>query len=162
MKLIKRDLMRLNNAISAIEGRKFTVRFSYFIAKNKIQLKEDIAIFEKLRAVNDEFKLYDTERAKLALEHADRNPNGSPKIDNQEFLITIKAGAFQEAMAKLKEEYAEVIEQRNEQLKDFEEILQEDIEYSGATIDYKDIPDDIEPVVVEVLLSAGLINEEEK
>lgn len=162
MKLIKRDLMRLNNAISAIEGRKFTVKFSYFLAKNKIQLKEDIVLLENLRGVNDEFKEYDAERAKLALKHADRNPDGSPKIDNQQFVITVQADQFQEAMAQLKEEYHEVIEQRNEQLSDFEEILKEDVEYSGATIDYKDIPDDIEPVVVEVLLSAGLINEEER
>lgn len=153
--------MRLSNAISAIEGRKFSVRFSYFLAKNKIQLKDEIAALNELKMPSDDFKAYDTQRAKLALDHADRNPDGSPKIDNQEFLITIKAGLFQEAVAKLKEEYNEVLEQRQEQLRDFEEILKEDVEYNGATIDYKDIPDDIEPVVIEVLLSAGLINEKD-
>jgi hypothetical protein len=159
MKLIKRDLMRLNNAISAIEGRKFSVVFSYFLAKNKIQLKDEISILDQLKMPSDEFKEYDGERAKLALKYADRNPDGSPKIDNQEFLITIKAGPFQEAIAKLKEDYEEVIQERNQQLKDFEEILEEDAEYDGATIAYKDIPDVIEPVVIEVLLLAGLIKE---
>jgi hypothetical protein len=159
MKLKKRDLMRLNNAISAIEGRKFSVKFSYFLAKNKIQLKEDISILEQLRLPSDEFKQYDADRAKLALDHADRNSDGSPKIDNQQFVITIQAGEFQESVSKLKEKYNEVIEQRNEQLKDFEEILEEKTTYSGATIDYKDIPDDIEPVVIEVLILAGLIND---
>jgi len=159
MKLIKRDLLRLNNAISAIEGRKFSVRFSYLLAKNKIQLKDEISALNELKMASDDFKEYDSERAKLALKHADRNPDGSPKIDNQEFLITIKAGAFQEAIAKLKEDFEEAIIERNEQLKDFEEILNEETTYDGATIDYKDIPDDIEPVVIEVLLLAGLINE---
>ena len=162
MKLKKRDLMRLNNAISAIEGRKFSVRFSYFLAKNKIQLKDEISTLDQLRMPSGEFKEYDNERAKLALKYADRNNDGSPKIDNQEFLITIKAGPFQEAVSKLKEDFEEVIKERNEQLKDFEEILEEETTYDGATIDYKDIPDDIEPVVIEVLLSADLINEQEK
>ena len=159
MKLIKRDLMRLSNAIAAIEGRKFSVKFSYFLAKNKIQLKEEIELLEKIKEVSEEYKEYDNKRAKLALEHADRNPDDSPKIDNQEFLITILAGKFQEAVSKLKEDYEEVIEQRNQQMRDFEELLKETTTYSGAKIDIKDIPDDIEPVVIEVLLLAGLVNE---
>jgi outer membrane protein OmpA-like peptidoglycan-associated protein len=162
MKLKKRDLMRLNNAITAIEGRKFSVKFSYFLAKNKIQLKDEISMLDQLRMPSDEFKEYDSERAKLALKYADRNPDGSPKIDNQEFLITIQAGKFQEGVSKLKEKYNEVIEQHNQQLKEFEEILDEEAIYDGATVGYKDIPDDIEPVIIEVLLSAALINEEEK
>lgn len=160
MKLKKRDLMRLNNAISAIEGRPFNRKFSYFLAQHKIQLKDEILMLEKVRETPEEFKEYDTKRANLAKEYSDKNPNGTPKIENQEFVITIQQDAFQEALADLREECKEIIENRKQQLKDFDDILTKETEYNGAKIDLEDIPDNIEPVVIEVLLSAGLVDKE--
>lgn len=160
MKLIKRDLLRLNNAISAIEGKPFNRKFSYFLAQHKLQLKNEISMIEEVRKMSDEFKEYDDKRAQLAKEHSDKNPDGSPKIENQQFVITLKYDTFQEELANLREEHKKVIEDREEQLKDFDDILNKETEYDGAKIDLEDIPDNIEPVVIEVLLSAGLVDEE--
>jgi len=160
MKLKKRDLLRLNNAIAAIEGRSYSRKFGYFIAKTKLEIKDEVLIMQEFKAPSESFKAYDTKRSELARDHADRNSDGSPKIQNQEFLITVKMDQFQEALANLKEEYKEVIEEREQQIKEFEEILDEETKFDGTKIDLKDIPDDIEPVVIEVLLSAGLISED--
>jgi len=69
MKVKKRDLLRLHNAIHALEGKVFNVKFSYFIAKNKVAMRDEITALEEARKVSDEYKKYDTERATLAQQY---------------------------------------------------------------------------------------------
>ncbi len=77
MKIKKRDLLNLYNAISELEGRPFSVKFSYFIAKNKVAMRDEISALDIAKRATDEFKSYDGERAKLAQKFADKNEDGS-------------------------------------------------------------------------------------
>ena len=158
----KRDLLRLNNAIVAIENRKFTATFSLFLATNKIKVKEVVEILQKLKEPSEEYKNYDGERVKLAKDHADKNADGTAKIDNQNFIIKDQVDAFKIALDKLREKYRDIIKDQEQQSKDFEEILDEEVKYDGRKIKVEDIPDDIEPAVIEVLLIANLIDNQEQ
>jgi len=65
MKMTKRDLLRLHNGISMLEGRQFSVKFSYFIAKNKVAMRDEIGALEEARKVSEEFKMFDNERTRM-------------------------------------------------------------------------------------------------
>lgn len=155
-----RDLLNLQNTLKSIEGRKATVKFSYFVAKNKILLKKEFDILESIRKPDQKFIEYDTKRAELAHKYADKLENGEPRIENGNFIITENLVLFKEDLMKLKAEYKDVISEYEKQIKDFDELLDKDVQFEGVKIDMKDIPKEIEPNVLEVLMSSGLLIEQ--
>jgi len=161
MKVKKRDLLRLHNAIHALEGKVFNVKFSYFIAKNKVAMRDEITALEEARKVSDEYKKYDTERATLAQQYSDKNEDGSAKIQGNSFVITTNAELFQEDLEGLRVKYKDAIEEYETMMKDFEELLNQEVEYDGTKVDLKDVPQTIEPAILETFILADLIIDEE-
>ena len=156
----KRDLISLNSALVALEGRQFTVKFSYFMAKNKVMIKDEFAALDEVRKPSPEYIAFDTKRAEMAMEFADKDDDGKPKIENNNFIITQKVEEFRKALDELKATNAKVIETYEKQVKDFEELLDEDIDFRGPKIDLKDIPPTIEPSFLEVLITSNLLIED--
>lgn len=162
MKVKKGDLLQLWYILEGMKHQKQAVKFSYFVAKNKLLIKAEIDALNEVQEVPETFQLYDRKRAELAAEMADKLPEtGEAKTENGQYIITEKKEEFDEALAKLKETYAEVIEQRKAQIEAFKELLDEEVEFKGHKIKFGDIPGTIEPTVMEVLLIAGLIFEDE-
>ncbi len=153
----KRDLLSLHNALKLIEGRQFAVKFSYFMAKNKVLLNNEISALDEVRKPADEFVKFDTARAELAHKYADRDEKGQPKIENNNFIIIEKVDEFKQLLDDLKDSNKKVIEAHDLKMKDFAEILDQDADFTGPKIDLKDIPQNIEPVFLEVLITADLI-----
>lgn len=162
MKLTRRELVKLYNGLVSLEGRQFSVKFSYFIAKNKVALKDEMAAIEEVRQASDEFRQYDLERARMAQEYSDRNEDGSAKIHDNSFVITAKADEFQEKLAELRVQYKDAIEKHESKMKELDELLKGEVDFNGTKIDFKDIPQTIEPTLMEVLIVADLIVEDEE
>jgi len=158
----KRDLLKLNGALTSIEGRPFSVKFSYFIAKNKVMIKNEFNILEEIRKPSEKYMEYDRKRAELASELADRDDKGQPKIENNNFVIIENFDKFKEMLESMKKTYSKAIKEQEQKMKDFEALLNENIDYCGPKIDFKDIPETIEPSVLEVLITTDLIIEEPK
>jgi len=157
----KRDLLNLHNALSIIEGRQFTVKFSYFVAKNKVLLKSEFTALDEARKPSDEFTAFNTKRGELAQKMADKDDKGQPKIENNNFIIIEKIDEFNKALEKLRKKNEEVIEKQENKMKDFDSLLNENAEFQGTKIDLDDIPDNIEPFILEVLITTELIVESE-
>jgi seryl-tRNA synthetase len=158
----KRDLLSLYNALTMVEGRQFSVKFSYFIAKNKVLLKNEITALEEARKPDPKFVEFDTKRATMAHDMADKDEKGQAKVENNNFIIIEKVNEFKKALDELKEKNSKVIKDQEQSIKDFEDILDEDVEYKGPKIDFKDIPTGIEAVILEALIVADLIIEEQQ
>ena len=158
----KRDLISLYNALTMIEGRPFSVKFSYFVAKNKVLLKSEFTALEEARKPDPKFVEFDTERAKMAHDMADKDENGQSKVENNNFIIVERVNEFKEGLDSLKKKYSKVIEDQEQNVKDFEDILDEDFNYKGPRIDFKDIPAGIEASILEALIVADLIIEEQQ
>jgi len=157
-----RDLLNLYNALKTIEGRQFTVKFSYFVAKNKIALKNDLEILDSVKKPTPEYIEYDTKRAKLAFEYSDKTDDGKPRIENNNFIITEKVDEFKTELDKLKEEYSKSIDEQEQKVKDFENLLDNEVQFTGIKIDMKDVPETIEPAILEILLETNMVIEETK
>lgn len=161
MKITKRDLLRLYNSITLIEGRRFTVKFSYFIAKNKVGMRDEITALDRARKMSTEFAAYDKERISLARKLADKNDDGSSIIQDSSFLITKKIDSFQEELSHIRKKYADAISDREKQITEFEELLDGTVEYEGTKVKFKHIPDNIESSVLETFVFADLIIDED-
>ena len=158
MKTKKGDLLNLWYILEGMKHQKQNVKFSYFVAKNKISIKGEFEALNEAQEAPETFKLYDTKRADLAAELADRIPETEePMTKNGQYVIELNKKKFDKQLDKLKEDYGEVIKQREEQVESFKELLDEETEFKGHKIKFGDIPDTIEPSVMEVLLLTGLV-----
>lgn len=155
----KIDILNLYKAILTMENRKFNAAFSYFLAKTKIALKDEVEILESLGKNTLEFEEYDIKRTELARQNSEKNKDGTPIIQNNNFVITTNLDLFQENLEKLKKEYNDTLEERTETIEDLNILLDEQSEFTSDKIDIKFIPDDIEPIIIEMLIIAKLIIE---
>ena len=124
-------------------------------------MKDEMSALQEAKKAGDGFKEFDMERAKLAQEHADKNEDGSAKIFENSFVITARVDEFQEKLGELREKYAEPIKDHEGKMEEFNELLDGEVDFQGAMIDLKDIPATIEPAILEVLILADLIVEDE-
>jgi len=161
MKLKRREILRLHNGIAMMEGRPFSVKFSYFMAKNKVAIRDEIAAIDAARQVTDGFKEYDNERAQLAQQYADKGADGSAKIHENSYVITVRKEEFDEALKELRYKYAEPLKEQEAKMEELKELLEEEVEFEGSKIDLKDIPESIESSVLEIFILADLIIEAE-
>lgn len=157
-----RDVLNLHEALTSIEGRRFSVKFGYFVAKNKVMIKNEYSALDEARKADPKFTEFDTKRATLAAESADKDESGQPKIENNNFIIIENFEEFRKALDALKEEYADAIKDQEKKVEDFEVLLEEKVEYKGPKIDLKDIPEQIEPSILENLITADLIIDSEE
>jgi len=158
----KRDLLNLYNGLTQLEGRQFTVKFSYFVAKNKVMLRDEFAALDLVRKLAPEYIEYDTKRAELAHKMADKDEKGQAKIENNNFVILERVDDFRKLLAQLKRTNAKVIEEQDKKNAGFEELLEDEFEYAGPKIDLKDIPQAVEPSILEAFITCDLIIDSEE
>ena len=81
MEIKRKDLLRLHNVIISLEGEKYSVKFSYFLAKNKVIMRDEIEALEEVSKVSEEFQAFESRRIEIAEKHADKNEDGSINLD---------------------------------------------------------------------------------
>jgi hypothetical protein len=158
MSKVKRiDLLNLWHALESVKGKKVNIKFSYFVAKNRLSLKNEREAINEAQEPSEVFKTYDQDRGTLAEKFADKDPNGKPIIQNNQYVITEKWNDFEKELEKLKKKYKKVIDERNEQLEKLKEFLNEEVEFEGHQIKLDNLPSDLEPNIVEIFLVTNLI-----
>jgi len=162
MNMKKGDLLNLWYVLEGMKHQKQGVKFSYFVAKNKLAIKGEVEALDAAREVSEAFKAYDTKRAALAAEMADKLPGvGTPMTENGQYVIKERKEEFDKALSELKEQFARPIAEREEQIATFNELLDEKVEFKNYKIKFGDIPSSIEPSVMEIFILADLVIEEE-
>ena len=158
-----RDLLILYRTLVSMEGTKSTVKFSYFVAKNKVLIKDEYSALEESGKPSEKFTEFDGKRAELARELADKDDKEQPKIENNSFVIIKNVEKFKTELDKLKKEYDSVIKDQEQTFKEFEVLLEQDIKYTpGPKIALHDIPGNVEPNVLEVLIVSDLIKDDDE
>jgi len=160
MEIKKRELLNLWYIFESFQNAKPSVKFSYFIAKNKIKIKDEVDALHEVQKISDEFKLYDKKRADLASVMADREPDtDKPIIDNNQYIIKKNKEKFDEELRDLRVEFFETIKKREEQIDIVNDILNETTEFNGYKTRLEDIPENTEPAIIEMFVITNLIAE---
>ena len=116
----KKELFVLMSGINNVTDLK-GVKFAYAIAKNKNVLAKEIESLQKSIEGSKEFQEYDKQRVELAEKHA-KKENGKPVSKNNEYVLE-DSGKFNIAFDKLKKEHQKVLDSRDKQMKEFDELL---------------------------------------
>jgi hypothetical protein len=121
-KLTKKEVLDLNNALHRI-GDLDGVQFAYAVSKNIVKLKTEIIALQTAFAPKPEFMVF--ENARLDLE---------AKKDKK---------TFEKKMEALKKKHKKVISEREKQVKEFELLLEEEIEIDLRKVLLSNIPEKI-------------------
>lgn len=160
MKAKKGDLLNLWYIFEGMKHQKQSVKFSYFVAKNKVLLKGEVDALNEAQAASEAFKAYDQKRADLAAEMADRIPGtDQPMVNDGQYVIKERKEEFDKQLEEIKTQFKDVIEERTKQLESIRELLDEEVKFDGYKIQMDNIPDSIEPNIMEAFIVTDLIME---
>lgn len=156
MKLARKEVLRLHEAISAIKGKSGNARWTYALAKNIRTLSGEVESTKEAFSPKIGYQQYERERIQLCNRMAAKDDNDKPLLDNGNFVI-VDMAAFYEELAKLREKYAEALEEQEKLDKEFDKFIEEDVEIKLHMVDPSEIPDGLEPEELEGVL--GIIND---
>ncbi len=121
MPLTNQELLNLNQALNQL-GKMSGVRFAYAVAKNVARIKTELEALDVAFAPSEEYKKYDDLRVKLAEEHAKKDEDGKPVSKNNQYEID-DLDSFNAALELLRVEYKESCDARDQQVKEYLELL---------------------------------------
>lgn len=113
------------------ESRKNWQKFAYAVSRNEDKFASLAKAIRKALEPSKEFKDYNQKRLDLNKEYADRDEKGDPKIFRGEYLVTENRNGYDVALAKLKDEYDEVLKKREDFIDGIDEFMskEEEVEF---------------------------------
>ena len=117
-------------------------KFAYAVAKNNALLKTEINSINAAVSPTEEYTKYDKERVELAKKYSKKDNNGEPVVKDNAFDIEDTA-SFEKDLKELQEKHKEAIDSRENQIKEFEKLLEEKNDVELFKIPYTDVPEQI-------------------
>jgi len=150
IKMKRRKLIELATALDATDGLS-GIKFSYAMAKNSSRITSELDDMKSGLKHSKRFKEYEKKRIALCREHADKDENGKvmerpvvgAKRGTMEFVGLESNSAFQTAFDKLMAEYKDELDLREKLHEDYEDALDEEIEFDFYMAKLSDVPKDI-------------------
>lgn len=158
----RRVLLNLWHALNKLEGQKHDVRFSYFLAKNKVALKTEIETLDEVQKPNAAFIEFENQRIDLAKKYADRDAAGNPKVHNGQYVIFDKKDEFDADIKKLRTKFKDAISNREKQIEEYNKMLNDEVEFTPSRIKFNQLPKQIESVFLEIFIEADIIEDDQE
>lgn len=149
MKIKVHEIIDLSNKISEnyenlnlLQGPKFL----YVISENIKLLNDEIIKLNKLIKGSDRYNEYQDKRISTCIKYSRKNEDGSPKMVINNGIEEFDIDQTEEFTAEIKElqaEYKEEIDEFMEQVRTYNNRLEEEIDINFKTISIDDIPENI-------------------
>jgi len=159
--MVKKDLLLLWNTLNNLkydESQKQYIKFKYMVARNKLKLKPEIEIIQELAKLSPEFTEFNEKRVEICKEFSRKDENGEAILINNNYDI-IDRKRFNETIETLKDKYKDIIQKEEEQSKEIEAMLDENIDIEISKVSLEEIPGDLEQGVIDVFAKVGIIIE---
>ena len=118
-------------------------KLAYAIARNKRALEQEQSALIAGLNPSDDYREYETKRIKLAKKYADKDENGRYKKAGGRFVGLDNNPKWDAVLETLQEECKEAIDAYDKQNKDYEDALEEEIEFEMFMVGPDQIPVDI-------------------
>ena len=156
MKVKKRNLFLILSVIDDLSNKQVSPRFGYALAKNKAKIKDEVEAIKEVGKFSDDYKRFEAERAKLCNEYGEKNEDGTPKIENNVYVIVNK-DEFDNKFKELREQNKDVIAEQEKRMQEVETILDEEIDIEWYRIKLEWFPEYMMQSQIEIL--ADMIDE---
>jgi hypothetical protein len=139
----KSDLFQLLHSLKAVSSYS-GAKFAYTVAKNIKTLTEECTILEKLIEPSESFKEYEQKRSSLAASFANKNEDGSAKVNGNQYELSEYAQkAFETELDNVTTNYVDVLNVRKKQLDEFNILLEEEANITLCKLKESSLPADI-------------------
>ena len=155
-----------------------SVKFLYAVTRNKQRLEKIVEDLKSTIKEAPEYKLYQEEREKLNVKHAQKDQSGEAKKETvmisgemrQRYVIDGFAdenSSYNKEFRKLKEKFKDAIEQMDKKFESYNKMLDEECkDYIPYMIDESELPKGLSPQAFEALIDCireeGETNEKAK
>ena len=147
-----KDVVALWNAIYEASGKKGT-KFAYSILKTKQNIRPVVDELMKLQAPPAKFVEYDNKRHAFCIEYSEKDEDGKPKTNGNNFVIEESRRAeFDEKMKAHNIEYADAQKEFAEQIAKYNQKLNENVEVELHTVLLSQLPSDMTSDEIEPFL----------
>lgn len=138
---------RIGTVLPSLEKIK-GAKFHYALLKNIDILQKELNLIQTKAKPTEKFAEYEKLRVALCEKHSSKNEQGEPNkrdIGNGQFEYDIdtESEAWKTDIEKLKSENKQVIDERDEQIKNYNEMLDLDAEIKFHLINLEDIPNEV-------------------
>jgi hypothetical protein len=146
MKIVREKVLALYGLINHLSSLNHSVKFHYLMLKNKTLLQGEVDSLQKAQTPSEEYLKIDKERVALCERFATKDEAGKcltqpDSKGNEIYVMTSESKKlFEDEIAKFKEDHKDIIGSFEQQKKDFQELLKEEVE-----IDFHKIPVDLLP-----------------
>jgi hypothetical protein len=139
------ELLNLYQVLSSASDLR-GVKFSYFVVKNLGLLEREIKNLSESVKASKEYAEFEDKRIDLAKKHAEKNEKGEPKTkeENGKNVFDIKnIDKFNKEFDALKKKYSKALDEREKQIKEYNELIEQDNDITLHKIKLDDIPENI-------------------
>lgn len=171
--MTKKDLVTLFKSLHGVQSLR-GAKFGYAIAKNISLIKPEIEALDKAQEKSEEFKKLEEEfeptRIQIAEKHANKDADGKAikkliQIEGQSlevYDIPDNKASNEECEEKMKSINPEVYEARVKQVKDYQELLKEEINiaFFPYVIKLSDVPEEALGAQMKMLYDSGIVIEQ--
>lgn len=153
VKLTNKQVRIMWEIFGRMSGKTLNRKLAFAIAKNKSHIEHIVKALDEVRKPAEEYREFESKRYDIVKDFAKRDKEGNLKIINGlEYEIDPKKRKeFDEKVEALKAEYQEVIERTEKQVKEYSDVLDEEVEVSLHFINEDILPDEITPAEIEGL-----------
>ncbi len=146
--MTKRELLILNQTFQTLDLK--GVKFNYAIAKNSDKIKSEVKALQKIIEMSKDYKKFDDERIELVKKYSKKDDLGLPMVSDNQYILDNKE-EFDVEFELLKDKHKTSVEEREKQLEEYNEILNERIEIDFYKIKLELIPENISTSEMSVL-----------
>ncbi len=125
-------------------------KFSYTITKIKDAIEPQLKKVREMAVMSEEYKEFDKKRIELNESHAKKDKKGEIETKDGRYVIADQA-KFDKEVESLKKKYDKAIKEREQQAKDVEAFLKEEITLKLRTLPLAVVPDTITPDEMEII-----------
>jgi len=142
MKVKRNELTKLTQAFNNVKDLS-GIKFAYAITKNKRKIQQELDTLKEIFKPIAEYDKYEQDRVKLCNELCDKDENNNPVIKNNQFVGLEKNEDFNKKVKILQETYKSAIEERENQIKEYNTLMSEEVEIELHKVKLVDVPQNI-------------------
>ena len=122
-----KELLAIQARLNSIEITNATIKCA--VVKNKRLLEQEIKDLRVCLAPTKKWEAFQKEYVELVKKHAKKDEKGKPIIENNFIYVDpSQMEEFNKELAELKEEHKEAHEERERQQKDYEDLLEKEVD----------------------------------
>jgi len=153
MSMTNKEAFILHAVIGKFEKEdKVPTKFAWALMRTKKKLKALVDSMNELRQPSEEIQEYEKKRIALCEEYSEKDEDGKPVIENQNYkILEGKREALDEEIKKLRDENKEAFDAQEAKMKELDELMEEEADVEVYKVKEQYLPDTISVGDLQIL-----------